>query len=211
MMRVRVKVCGITCYEDAALALDLGVDALGFNFYPPSPRFIGCEEAREIIHRLPPFAVTVGVFVNVATPDEVSTQARRAGVQVVQLHGNESPAYCRELSAWPLIKAVRIGSGGMPENLFDFPVQAILLDARDDRLFGGTGMTFDWRLARREGPVPKIILAGGLNTANAAEAIRCVRPYAVDVCSGVEGRPGRKDAAKLSAFMREVLDASRQL
>lgn len=210
-MRTRVKVCGITCYEDAALALDLGADALGFNFYPRSPRFIAIDEARAIIRRLTPFAATVGVFVNAAAPAEVDRDARRAGVSVVQLHGDESAEYCRQLSAWPLIKAVRVGAGGLPENLGDFPAQAILLDAKDDRLFGGTGKTFDWEHARSSTRELRIILAGGLNAGNVAEAIRSVRPYAVDVCSGVESRPEKKDAAKLSAFMNEVMDAGRQI
>jgi phosphoribosylanthranilate isomerase len=210
-MRVKVKVCGITCYEDAVLALNLGADALGFNFYPPSPRFISPEAARAIIRRLPPLAVPVGVYVNFPMPAEVDEHGRRAGIQVLQLHGDESPAYCRELDAWPLIKAVRVGAGGLPEDLADFPVQAILLDTQDDRLFGGTGKTFDWRMVRQENRTLRIILAGGLNPANVAESIRCARPYAVDVCSGVESRPGKKDAAKLAAFMKEVMDASRQL
>jgi len=210
-MRVRVKICGITCYEDAALALDLGADALGFNFYAPSPRFIGLNAARAIIRRLPPLAITVGVFVNVADPGELDRNARGAGVQVLQLHGDESTDYCHRLAAWPLIKAVRIDESGLPENLRDFPVQAILLDAKDDRWFGGTGRTFDWTISRRADLEMKLILAGGLSAGNVAEAIRCVRPYAVDVCSGVESSPGKKDSAKLSAFMKEVIDASRQL
>jgi phosphoribosylanthranilate isomerase len=210
-MRVRVKICGITCYEDAMLALDLGADALGFNFYPASPRFIGHDAARDVIRRLPPLVTTVGVFVNVADPDTLEIQARRAGVQVLQLHGDESTDYCERLASWPLIKAVRVDEDGLPENLCDFPVHAILLDAKDERWFGGTGKTFDWKVSCRIDPALKVIIAGGLCAGNVSEAIRYVRPYAVDVCSGVESRPGKKDSAKLSAFMREVIDASRQL
>jgi phosphoribosylanthranilate isomerase len=208
-MRVRVKVCGITSYEDAAMALDLGIDALGFNFYPFSPRFIDPAAARSIIRRLPPFATAVGVFVNVADPAEVDGNARAAGLQVLQLHGDESVDYCRRLRAWPLIKAVRIDKDVDLENLLRFPAQAILLDSKDDRLFGGTGKVFDWTLARTSIPGLRIILAGGMNSANVGEVIRGVQPYAVDVCSGVESHPGKKDAAKLTAFMREVLYATR--
>jgi len=208
-MRVRVKVCGITCYEDAAMALDLGADALGFNFYPSSPRFIDLVAVRSIIRRLPPFATAVGVFVNVADPAEVDRNARAAGLQVLQLHGDESADYCCRLSAWPLIKAVRIDKEVNIENLLHFPAQAILLDSKDDRLFGGTGKTFDWMLAREVTQGLRIILAGGMNSANVGAAIRSVQPYGVDVCSGVESHPGKKDAAKLAAFMREVLDATR--
>jgi phosphoribosylanthranilate isomerase len=204
-----VKVCGITSYEDAAMALDLGTDALGFNFYPSSPRFIDPVAARAIIRRLPPFATAVGVFVNVADPAEVDGSGRTAGLQVLQLHGDESADYCSRLGAWPLIKAVRIDKGVNLENLLHFPAQAILLDSKDDRVYGGTGKPFDWTLARTSTEGLRIILAGGMNPANVGEAIRSVRPYAVDVCSGVESHPGKKDAAKLNAFMREVLNATR--
>jgi phosphoribosylanthranilate isomerase len=210
VMKLRVKVCGITSYEDASLALDLGADALGFNFYPPSPRFIEPATAREIIRRLPPLAVTVGVFVNVAEPAEVERQSRSAGVAVIQLHGDESPGYGRSLASWPLIKAVRVGREGPPEAVFDFPAGAFLLDTLDDCRFGGTGRVFDWSLVRQGVPDVRIILAGGLNAANVAEAIRMVRPYAVDVCSGVENSPGRKDPARLAEFMEEVFHATKQ-
>ncbi len=206
-MKIRVKVCGITNYEDAALALDLGADALGFNFYPPSPRFIDGAAARAIIRRLPPFTATVGVYVNVADPDAVDKSAREAGVGVLQLHGDEPAEYGRALADWPLIKAVRVGKDGLRAESFNFPAQAFLLDSQDDRLFGGTGKTFDWRPAQRLLPDVRIVLAGGLSAANVAEAVQVVRPYAVDVCSGVECRPGKKDAARLAAFMQEVANA----
>ncbi len=210
-MRVRVKVCGITDYRDAALALDLGADALGFNFYPSSPRFIDVAAARAIIRRLPPITVTVGVFVNAGDPSEVERSARAAGVGVLQLHGDEVADYGRALAGWPLIKAVRVGKNGFRAEDFDFPAQAFLLDTKDEHLFGGTGRTFDWQLARRLNPDVKIVLAGGLNAVNVAEAIRAVRPYAVDVCSGVESLPGKKDAARLAAFMQEVSHAISQV
>jgi phosphoribosylanthranilate isomerase len=208
-MRCRVKICGITSFEDAVMALDLGADALGFNFYPGSRRFLEFAAARDITRRLPPLATAVGVFVNVPDPDEVDAGARAAGVQVLQLHGNESADYCRRLGAWPLIKAVRIDKDWTGEGLAGYAVQAYLFDSGGDGQLGGTGTTFDWSLARGFRQGRKIILAGGLHPANVAEAIRAVQPYGVDVCSGVESRPGKKDAAKLAAFMNEVLHASR--
>ncbi len=201
---MKVKVCGLTTYEDAALALDEGVDALGFNFYPRSPRHIGLSEAREIVRRLPPFAATVGIFVNVERPAEVDEAGRSAGVRILQLHGDEPPDYCRGLDRWTVIKAVRVGRDFKAEDLSAYDVQAFLLDARNDVLFGGTGRNFDWSLAGGIGTLRPVILAGGLHAGNVGEAIRTVRPYAVDVCSGVESEPGRKDPAKLREFMQEV-------
>jgi phosphoribosylanthranilate isomerase len=208
---MKVKVCGITSYEDAVMALDHGVDALGFNFFPPSPRYIAPESAQQIIRRLPPFAVSVGLFVN-ADRDTVDRTARYAGVQVIQLHGKERPEYCRGLSGWPLVKAVRIGADGrFDEDLPEYQVSAFLLDSRDDVLFGGTGKSFDWNFAGPLKLIRPIILAGGLRPDNVREAIRIVRPYAVDVCSGVESAPGKKDSAKLSEFMNEVRNGSDSL
>jgi phosphoribosylanthranilate isomerase len=208
---MRVKVCGITNYKDAALALDAGADALGFNFFSRSPRYIDASEARAIIRRLPPFAVSVGLFVNVEETAKVAEVAREACVQVLQLHGDESPAYCSRLQGWPLIKALRLDSGPVKENLRQYPVQAFLLDAKDDVRFGGTGRTFDWALAESVRKFRPVILAGGLKTENVGEAIRAVRPYGVDVCSGVESSPGQKDGAKLIAFMDEVRNASKTI
>jgi phosphoribosylanthranilate isomerase len=201
---MKVKVCGITNYGDAAMALDEGVDALGFNFFSRSPRYIRPEDARLIIRRIPPLAVTVGLFVNVDEPDQVSMAARAAGVQVLQLHGDETPEYCRALADWILIKAVRIGKNGIPSGLEAYPVQAFLLDARDDALFGGTGKSFDWSLARQMQGMRPILVAGGLRPDNVREAIRVAAPYGVDVCSGVECEPGKKDSVRLRQFMDEV-------
>ncbi len=204
---MRIKVCGITSHEDAAMALDLGVDALGFNFYPKSPRFLAPSAAGEIIHRLAPFAVTVAVFVNLGDTEEVERQARIAGVHALQLHGDESPEYCLRLSGWKLIKALRLGAGSSPAGLEQYPVAAFLLDARDDARYGGTGLAFDWNIARQLQTSRPIILAGGLRPDNVRHAIRIVRPYAVDVCSGVESAPGKKDREKMRAFIREVRNA----
>jgi phosphoribosylanthranilate isomerase len=201
---MKVKICGITNYEDARLALDQGVDALGFNFFPSSSRYIRPRDASAIIRRLPPFAVSVGLFINVPEVKDVVEIAQSAGVHVIQLQGDESPAYCQKLADWPVIKAIRIGERGIPDNLADYSVQSFLLDAKDEVLFGGTGKSFDWRLTQGiQFPCP-IILAGGLRPDNVREAIRIVRPYAVDVCSGVESRPGKKDPGKLIDFMNEV-------
>lgn len=207
---MKIKICGITNYEDAAMVVDQGADALGFNFSPQSPRYIDPADARSIIRRIPPFVVSVGLFVNLAGQSRVSAIARAAGVQVLQLHGDETPEYCRGLADWPLIKALRIGKGGIPENL-EYPVQAFLLDVRDDTLFGGTGKSFDWELARNIKHVRPIILAGGLTPDNVRKAIEIVDPYAVDVCSGVESAPGKKSAQKVIEFINEVKNVDRPL
>ncbi len=206
---MRVKVCGLTSYEDAALALDQGVDALGFNFYLRSPRYIDPVEARAIVRRLPPFTAAVGVFVNAGRPAEVAEIARHAGIRILQLHGDESVDYCRQLCDWTLIRAARVGADFLAGSLAGYPVQAFLLDAKDDVLFGGTGRTFDWSLAEEVQKLGPVILAGGLHAGNVGQAIRSVHPYGVDVCSGVESLPGRKDPTKLREFMREVRDVIR--
>jgi phosphoribosylanthranilate isomerase len=206
---MKVKVCGITRYEDAVLALDEGADALGFNFFPPSPRYIDPGTAGEIIRRLPPFAVTVGLFVNVERADRLAETAKLSGIRVIQLHGDESPEYCRQLSAWPLIKVLRIGGAPVETNLEQYPVQAFLLDVKDDVLFGGTGKSFDWKLVQGIDRKRPIILAGGLRADNVQAAIRAVKPYGIDVCSGVEREPGIKDPVKLAEFMNEVRHVGR--
>ena len=206
---MKVKICGITHFEDAMMALETGADALGFNFFPPSPRYIDPVKASEIIRQLPPFAITVGLFVNVAQPEQVIETAKIAGIQLLQLHGDESPEYCSRLSGWPLIKVLRIGSDPVREDLDRYPVRAFLLDVKDDTLFGGTGISFDWDLVQNIDRKRPVILAGGLRPDNVRRAIRTVKPYAIDVCSGVEQRPGIKDRAKLEALMKEVRDVSR--
>ena len=208
---MRVKVCGITSYEDAAMALDQGVDVLGFNFFAKSSRYIDPLAARSIIQRLPPFVTAVGLFVNQPEAGDVAEAAQEAGVRVLQLHGDESPEYCRRLSSWTVIKVLRLDGRGVTEDLGEYSVQAFLLDSRDDDRFGGTGLRFDWSLVEPVRAFGPIILAGGLKPENVAEAIRSVRPYGVDVCSGVESVPGRKDKGKLAAFMKEVRNACKDL
>lgn len=200
---VRVKICGITNVEDALAAVEFGADALGFNFWPGSKRYIEPDHAREIVRRLPPFVTVVGVFVNEDDLDAIARIAARAKLDVIQLHGDESPAFCqRAAERWRVIKAVRVGPDANLAELANYPVSAILLDAHRPNEYGGTGETFDWEIARRAKHfVSHLILAGGLSPENVAEAIRVVRPYAVDACSCIEEGPGRKDAQKLRDFL----------
>lgn len=206
-MRVRVKICGVRSMEEALCALDCGVDALGFNFWPKSPRYIAPREARAIIDRLPPFISCAGVFVNESRERIIET-ARIAGVNIVQLHGDESPEFCREMDSLKLIKAFRVGEGFEPSSIARFGVSAALLDTNIKGSYGGTGRRFDWRVATEAKQFARIILAGGLNIDNVAEAIMEVRPFGIDVCSGVEAEPGRKDIDKLRRFMSEVRRAN---
>ncbi len=197
---VKLKVCGITSYEDASAAIDAGAEFLGFNFYAPSPRYISPETAREIIETLPPEIINVGVFVNEARPELVHQKMMLSGVSVAQLHGDEDEMYCRIVGASRVIKALRIGRKFDLESLTGFPASAFLIDAVDPKLFGGTGKTSNWDIARDIAQVANVFLAGGLTPENIGEAIRAVRPFAVDVNSGVETYPGRKDKEKLQAL-----------
>jgi phosphoribosylanthranilate isomerase len=202
--------CGITTWEDARLSIDLGASALGFNFFPASPRAISPADAWSIIRRLPPFVEAVGVFVN-WPPLVVGALARAVRLGSVQLHGAETPAEVDELILKSrVIKAVRVKRGFRVASLARFRVaDAILLDGFARGLHGGTGRTLDWKLARAAGHYGRIILAGGLTPENVAEAIRVAQPYAVDVASGVEARPRRKDPVRLRAFFVAV-DSARQ-
>lgn len=210
---VFVKICGITNLEDALTALNAGADALGFNFYRRSSRYITTAAARRIIEALPSEALAVGVFVNESGPEEVERIADEAGVRAVQLHGDESPAYCRALSDRFVIKALRVSRDFEPESVLEYETNAILLDAFDRDARGGTGRVIDWQLAQRTCElVPKLFLAGGLTIENVTEAIAAVRPYAVDACSGLECAPGRKDALRVQAFVKaakETMNAER--
>jgi phosphoribosylanthranilate isomerase len=202
-MQVRIKICGITNLDDAQGAIDAGADALGFILFEKSKRFIPIGGALEIVEALPPFVTTVAVTVDAMR--EFTNLAYRKQLKqfnVAQLHGSESSAHCRAVSKYlPVIKALPADTR---ENPSFFPVSAFLLDTPSPE-HGGTGRTFDWNLAlafkkRTNRPV---ILSGGLNPENIAEAIRVVQPYAVDVSSGVESAPGRKDHAKLRDFIRQ--------
>jgi phosphoribosylanthranilate isomerase len=204
-MATRVKICGITTWSDARLSVDLGASALGFNFYPPSPRAISPADAWNIIRRLPPFVEAVGVFVN-WPPLVVDALARALRLGSVQLHGGESPNEVAELARrHRIIKAVNVGRGFQVASLSRYRrADALLLDGFDRGLHGGTGRTLDWSVARAARRYGRIILAGGLTPENIAEAIRVAEPYAVDVASGVESRPGRKDPRRLRALFAAV-------
>ena len=209
-MPTRIKICGITRLEDAKLAVDLGAAALGFNFYPPSPRYIAPAGAFGIIRRLPPFGVAVGVFADETNLNHVTSVAREAGVSVVQLHNPRVlDSVGATLGRYPVIWTVAVANGFAPENLKNLKATAFLLDASHAVLRGGTGRVIDWRLAREAKKYGCIILAGGLTYENVGEAIRTARPYAVDVASGVESSPGKKDPAKLRAFFAAVEEADR--
>jgi phosphoribosylanthranilate isomerase len=197
-----IKVCGITNIEDALVAVEAGANALGFNFYRRSPRYIEPTEARNIIRQLPSSVMSVGVFVNESEPDDVRRIIDEAGLTGAQLHGDESPEYCRALSDRFTIKALRVTGDFLAQHAKDYETDAILLDAyaRDAR--GGTGRTVDWELAKRvRAIVPRLFLAGGLAPGNVAEAIAAVGPFAVDACSGLESAPGRKDSELVRAFV----------
>jgi phosphoribosylanthranilate isomerase len=200
-MPTRVKICGITTWEDARLSIDLGASALGFNFYPPSPRAVSPADAWSIIRRLPPFVEAVGVFVN-WPPLVVDALARALRLGSVQLHGAESPVEVDELiRKQRVIKAVQVKPGFRVASLAGYrAADALLLDGYSRELHGGTGRTLDWNVARQARRYGRIVLAGGLKPENVAEAIRVAQPYAIDVASGVEARPGRKDPARLRAL-----------
>jgi phosphoribosylanthranilate isomerase len=206
----RVKICGITRLEDAQQAVDLGAAALGFNFYPLSPRYIEPGAARAIARQLPPFVTPVGVFANETDAGRVISMAREAGATAVQLHGPGFPDLHALLSAFTLVVAVPVRVGFKAEELGKFKPSAYLLDAFDPERLGGTGRTFDWNAAREAKQYGPIILAGGLTPENVGQAVRVVRPFAADVASGVESAPGIKDPAKLRAFFAAVAEADRE-
>ena len=197
---VKVKICGITNLEDALMAVEAGADALGFVFFQGSPRYIAPDQASGIIRRLPPFVQTVGLFVN----EEVTTVNRVAdtcGLDIIQLHGEESPDYCHAVTR-RIIKAFRVKDASSLDTIADYRVAGSLLDAWSPVAHGGTGTTFNWDIAAQAAASRPIILAGGLTPENVAGAITAVRPYAVDVSSGVESAPGKKDAGLVSRFIR---------
>ena len=202
---VRVKVCGITNLNDAQMCVRAGVDMLGFNFYRPSSRYIAPQEARRIIDQLPATVTSVGIFVNEESPEKVVSLAELAGVAAVQLHGEETPSYCRALENCFVIKALRVREDFVAETVSEYGANAILLDAFSSTARGGTGDQFDWSVARQTLPfVSKLFLAGGLTPENVAPAVAFVRPYAVDVCSSLESAPGEKDGERVRAFVAAV-------
>ena len=205
-MATAVKICGITRLQDGLAAARCGAHAIGFVFYQHSPRFVSPETAGEIVHALPPFVTTVGLFVDPA-PEEVREAVKVAPVNLLQFHGSESAEFCRSFKM-AYVKAVRVQAG---VDLLQYArafhdAKALLLDAFIGCKYGGTGAVFDWSLIPKQLPLP-VVLSGGLNPGNVTDAIRTVRPWAVDVSSGVEAEPGIKDAAKIAAFISGVRNA----
>jgi len=201
----RIKICGITNESDALHAVACGADALGFVFYADSPRCVSPEQARKIIDKLPAGVTPVGLFVNEAL-EVVNRVAVTSGIAMVQLHGDEGSDYCQRIEK-PILKALRVRN---EESLFgweDYAAEAILLDAWHPEKFGGTGESCDWQLAARMAKESTIILAGGLTPDNVAEAVKIVKPHGVDVSSGVEQSPGRKNPDKVAVFIANARES----
>jgi phosphoribosylanthranilate isomerase len=205
MLIVKVKICGITNYEDAQAAIDLGADLLGFNFYPKSPRYIAPDKAREIINKLPGFIDITGVFVN-SPLEQIREAVGTCQLNWVQLHGEESPEFCESFRSLEVktMKAVRVKDQSDIQKAEGYFTDAILLDAFDPGKYGGTGLTFDWNIVGHIGK--RVFLAGGINPDNAAAAIE-LGVYGIDVCSGIEVRPGKKDHEK----MKQLFENTRHL
>lgn len=205
-MRTRVKICGITRVEDGLAAAQLGADAIGLVFYPSSPRHVTIDQARVIAQSLPPFVTRVGLFVD-AEEEDIRTAVEAVRLDVLQFHGNERAETCRAFG-WPYIKAVRMADSiDLYAKQNDYPdAIGLLLDAHVPYVPGGSGDSFDWNRVPRDLRKP-VILAGGLTASNIKDAIMRVRPFAVDVSSGVEKAPGIKDADKIAAFIQSVKDS----
>ena len=204
-MIVRVKLCGLTRLEDVLLGVELGVDAFGFNFVEDSPRRITPAQARDLCAAVPPFTSRVGVFAD-QLPRVMEATALLAGLTCLQLHGDEPPESCRSI-ALPWYKAHRVGPDFVPESVSRYRSSTCLLDAHVPGRKGGTGTTFDWTVARLTSAYARVIVAGGLTPVNVGDAIAAARPYGIDVSSGVESAPGKKDRRLLSAFMKRVREA----
>jgi phosphoribosylanthranilate isomerase len=204
-----IKICGITNLDDALAAVAAGTDALGFNFYKPSSRYVTPQQAREIIEQLPASVLTVGVFVNEES-DAVRSIAKEAAIKALQLHGDESPEYCRDLAAdYYVIKALAVSESFDPQTPKEYEVEAIMLDTKHNSLRGGTGRVFDWSIAQRLAPtIPKLFLAGGLSPENIENAVKIVRPFAVDACSALEDTPGKKNEERMRVFVNAVRRAT---
>lgn len=203
---MKIKICGITNVADARAAVEAGADALGFVFHAASPRNVSPDIARTIIGQLPPFVLAVGVFVN-EDAKVVRDLMDSCGLALAQLHGDESAGYCESLGR-PVLRAIRLKDRGSLLTLAEYKgrarVRGFVVEAFSESAFGGTGRVADWHLAAEAAAAAPVILAGGLTAENVAEGIRTVRPYGVDVSSGVEASPGKKDHAKIAAFVRAV-------
>lgn len=201
-----VKICGITNQEDALCAIQCGAAALGFIFYPPSPRYIKPDDAKIIISSLPKQIVSVGVFVNEAM-EEIHRIMKHCGLDMLQLHGDESPEFCRKFPASRIIKAVELKNEDDLNRAFQYDVSGILVDTRHAGLYGGTGKQSNWEMACRLKDKKLLILSGGLNEGNIAEALQRVAPGALDINSGVEIAPGKKDHSKLKKIFNVINEA----
>ncbi len=205
-MSMKIKICGITNLDDATVAIDAGADALGFVFYAKSPRYIEPAVARRIIAQLPPFVLAIGVFVN-HDPNTIRAIVDECGLAFAQLHGDEAPAFCESLGR-PVLRALRLRDHGSLLAFAEYKgrmgIRGFVIDAFSSEAYGGTGQTVDWSLAREVAKTVPILLAGGLTPNNVQEAIQQVQPYGVDVNSGVEVRPGKKDHNKIRAFTQAV-------
>ena len=200
----RIKICGITELEDARDAALLGADAIGLNFYPSSPRYIDPARAAKIIEKLPPFVTVVGIFVNHPDPQNLEDFALSLGLHAVQLHGNETPDYCSMIQRVKVIKAFRVDSSFRVDTLRNHGSGTFLLDACSPDQFGGTGKSFDWDLVFGANAFGSIIIAGGLNPGNVSQVVGTLHPFGVDVASGVESKPGKKDYDKMRRFIEGV-------
>ena len=203
-MPPKVKICGITNSQDADAAVEAGADALGFIFFSQSPRYIEPQIAQQLIAKLPPFVLPIGVFVN-EEAETVRDIMDQCGLAVAQLHGDEPPTYCESLRR-PVLKGIRLRDRGSFLSLAEYKgragVRGFLIDAFSESSYGGTGQTVDWSIAAEAAAAAPIVLAGGLTPENVQEAIHQVKPYGVDVSSGVEASPGTKDPAKIQAFIQ---------
>lgn len=205
-MPIKIKICGITNQEDAEAAVAAGADALGFVFYAQSPRYIEPAVAKRIIAQLPPFVLSIGVFVN-HDQETIRNLVDECGLAFAQLHGDETPTFCESLGR-PVLRALRLHDRGSLLALAEYKgrmgVKGFVVDAYARDAYGGTGQTVDWSLAREVAHAAPILLAGGLTPGNVQEAIQHVHPYGVDISSGVEERPGKKDHEKIRAFTQAV-------
>jgi phosphoribosylanthranilate isomerase len=202
MITVKIKICGITNLDDALAAVDMGADILGFNFYPKSPRYIEPDKAEEIISKLPSFVDTAGVFVD-ATLLDIQKLTHPGLLSWVQFHGNESPEFCSQFNVWGLhtIKAIRVRSAEDIQRAQVYQTYSLLLDTFDPELYGGTGKTFDWSLIK-DCPC-RIFLAGGLTPDNITKSLE-VDIYGLDICSGIESEPGKKDHQKMKQLFDNI-------
>ena len=200
----RVKICGIREFEDARDAVLLGADAVGLNFYPNSPRYVEPTQAAKIIEKLPPFVSVVGIFVNHPDPQNLEDFAISIGLHAVQLHGNETPDYCSMIQRVKVIKTFRVDATFRVDTLRSYGSGTFLLDACAPDQFGGTGTSFNWDLVFGANAFGSIVIAGGLNPENVAQAVTSLHPFAVDVASGVESKPGKKDYDKMRRFIEAV-------